>query len=308
MSSVLPARDTPAICYSGYRQGHNPRDGIYPSYEQIREDLLILAPRWKLLRVYDPSAHAERVLEVIANEGLDMRVMLGLELAAELNNPGCPWATPFDDATLGRHRVQNDDEVERAIALANRYPELIFAVSAGNEAAVDWSDHLVSVERIRSFVRRLRDAVDQPLTFCDNYVPWANTLAPLVEELDFLCVHTYPVWEQQTVDHALAYTRQNVASVVDRYPDTPVVVSEAGWTTRSNGRGIEPWNATEALQARYVPELLGWARAEGIITFVFEAFDEPWKGSDDPSEPEKHWGLYFEDRTPKRVVDALGHP
>ena len=39
-----------------------------------------------------------------------------------------------------------------------------------------------------------------------------------------------------------------------------------------------------------------------ILTFIFEAFDEPWKGSDDPDEPEKHWGLYYENRSPKLVL------
>ncbi|MEL6615671.1 MAG: glycosyl hydrolase family 17 protein, partial [Bacteroidota bacterium] len=70
----------------------------------------------------------------------------------------------------------------------------------------------------------------------------------------------------------------------------------------------EPWNASEELQARYVPELMAWSRERQIPTFVFEAFDEPWKGSPDPMEPEKHWGLYRVDRTPKPVLGALGAP
>ena len=42
-----------AICYSGYREDQSPRTQTYPSYDQIREDLLILAKNWKYLRVYD---------------------------------------------------------------------------------------------------------------------------------------------------------------------------------------------------------------------------------------------------------------
>jgi hypothetical protein len=38
---------------------------------------------------------------------------------------------------------------------------------------------------------------------------------------------------------------------------------------------------------------------------VFEAFDENWKGSLDPLEPEKHWGLFTVDRRPKLVMQAL---
>ena len=49
-----------------------------------------------------------------------------------------------------------------------------------------------------------------------------------------------------------------------------------------------------------------WSDTEGIITFVFEAFDEPWKGSPEPMEPEKHWGLFKVDRSPKLVVQDLG--
>jgi hypothetical protein len=37
---------------------------------------------------------------------------------------------------------------------------------------------------------------------------------------------------------------------------------------------------------------------------VFEAFDEPWKGSPDPMEPEKHWGLFTVDREPKKVMQS----
>jgi len=38
---------------------------------------------------------------------------------------------------------------------------------------------------------------------------------------------------------------------------------------------------------------------------VFEAFDEPWKGSPDPMDPEKHWGLFTVDREPKKVMQQL---
>ena len=40
------------------------------------------------------------------------------------------------------------------------------------------------------------------------------------------------------------------------------------------------------------------------MTFVFEAFDEPWKGSPEAMEPEKHWGLFTVDRKPKKVMQS----
>ena len=294
-----------AICYSGYRAGQDPRQGIFPSYAEIKEDLLILTQNWSFIRLYDGSKHAETTLKVIRDEGLDLKVLLGAELAAEESNPNCPWGAEFSEETLAANRRSNSQEVDRLITLANLNPDIVFAVSVGNEASVEWTDHLVPVDNLIAYARRINKAVPQPVTFCENYVPWTTKLEPLAAELDFISVHTYPVWEYRTIEDALAYTQQNYASVADYYPDKPVVITEAGWTTASNGRGIEPSNASETLQARYYEQLMAWTWEEKILTFVFEAFDEPWKGSPAPLEPEKHWGLFTVDRTPKLVMQHL---
>ena len=294
-----------AICYSGYRHGQSPVEQVYPSYEEVREDLQILARNWRFLRVYDCGPHAELVLEVIRREKLPFKLLLGLDMAAEISNPHCPWGAEFDAETLAENRRRNEQEVERAIALSNRYADIVFAVSVGNEASVEWTDHMVPVERLVAHVRRLKAAISQPVTFCENYVPWTYKLEPLAAELDFISVHTYPAWEYRTMADALNYTKQNYHSVVDHYPGKPVIITEAGWTTASNGRGIDPWNANEDLQRDYYEQLMDWTTAEQILTFVFEAFDEPWKGSPDPLEPEKHWGLFNVDRTPKLALRDL---
>jgi len=294
-----------AICYSGYRHGQSPAEQVYPSYEEVREDLRILARNWNFLRVYDCGPHADLVLEVVRREKLQFSLLLGLDMAAEMSNPHCPWGAEFDAETLAGNRRRNEQEVERAIALCNRYPDIVFAVSVGNEASVEWTDHMVPVERLVAYVRKLKAEISQPVTFCENYVPWTYKLEPLAAELDFISVHTYPAWEYRTMADALSYTKQNYHSVVDHYPGKPVVITEAGWTTASNGRGIDPWNANEELQRDYYEQLIEWTTAEQILTFVFEAFDEPWKGSPDPLEPEKHWGLFNVDRTPKLAMRDL---
>jgi exo-beta-1,3-glucanase (GH17 family) len=294
-----------AICYSGYRAGQDPRQGIFPSYAEIKEDLLILTQNWSFIRLYDGSKHAETTLKVIRDEGLDLKVLLGAELAAEESNPNCPWGAEFSEETLAANRRSNSQEVDRLITLANLNPDIVFAVSVGNEASVEWTDHLVPVDNLIAYARRINKAVPQPVTFCENYVPWTTKLEPLAAELDFISLHTYPVWEYRTIEDALEYTKQNYASVANHYPDKQVVITEAGWTTASNGRGIEPSNASETLQARYYEQLMAWTWEEKILTFVFEAFDEPWKGSPAPLEPEKHWGLFTVDRTPKLVMQHL---
>ena len=293
-----------AICYSGYRNGQSPDSKIYPSLEQIREDLLILAPHWPLLRLYDCSPHAERVLEVISRDKLPFQVMLGAYIGAEMNNFGCPWGATFTEAQLEASVAENEAEVGRLITLAQTYPEVVFSVAVGNEATVDWTDHFVPVQRMIEHVRRVKQQVGQPVTFCENYVPWQHKLRDLVNELDFISLHTYPVWEYKHVHEALAYTRGNYNSVASLYPDKPVIITEAGWCTNSNGRGMNAGHAIQELQAIYLRDLMNWTDAAGILCFVFEAFDEPWKGSADPLEPEKHWGLYTVDRRPKLVMDG----
>lgn len=294
-----------AICYSGYREGQSPVDQTFPSYEQVAQDLKILDENWQYLRIYDCSRHADLVLEVIRKENLDFKVMLGADVAAEMNNPDCPWGAEHPENVLVANRKANSDQIDRLIVLANEYPEIVFSVSIGNEATVEWSDHQVPVERLISFVRRIKQTVKQPVTFCENYVPWTEKLEPLAAELDFISLHTYPVWEYHTIEGALQYTKQNFKSVALHYPDKPVVITEAGWTTRSNGRGIEPWNASQEFQAHYYSQLIDWSNHKQILTFVFEAFDEPWKGSPDPHEPEKHWGIFTVDRKPKLVMQEL---
>jgi exo-beta-1,3-glucanase (GH17 family) len=294
-----------AICYSGYRHGQSPGDKTYPSRAEIREDLAILQKNWRLLRLYDCSPHADRVLEVIHNDGLPFQVMLGAYLGAEMNNFGCPWGATFTPEQLEASQRENDAEIERLIALARRYPDIVFSVAVGNEATVDWTDHFVPVSQVIEYVRRVKKAVAQPVTFCENYVPWQNKLHELVPELDFISLHTYPVWEYKHIHEAIGYTKENFDSVARLYPNTPVVITEAGWATNSNGRGMNAEHASQELQDLYYRDLMAWTRQAGILTFVFEAFDEPWKGSADPLEPEKHWGLFTVDRQPKRVMQSL---
>lgn len=294
-----------AICYSGYRHGQSPGDKTYPSKAEILEDLLILRKNWRLLRLYDCSPHGQRVLEVIRAEGLPFQVMLGAYLGAEMNNFGCPWGATYTEEQLEASQRENEAEIGRLVALARQYEDIVFSVAVGNEATVDWTDHFVPVPRMIDYVRRVKQQVSQPVTFCENYVPWQHKLRELVAELDFISLHTYPVWEYKHIHEALDYTKDNVSSVARLYPDKPIVITEAGWATSSNGRGMIAEHAVQELQAVYYQDLMNWTRAEGLLCFVFEAFDEPWKGSSDPLEPEKHWGLFTVDRRPKLAMRSL---
>ena len=304
-SKKLPFPFARAICYSGFREGQHP-GGLYPTYEQIKEDLLILQGHWKYLRLFDCDLHGETVLEVIRREKLDFKVMLGAYIVAEMNNFGCPWGGGvYTEEQLQANRIWNLNRINKLIGLANQYPDIIVALSAGNEACVDWTDHYVPVSHVIEYVELIKKGAKQPVTFCENYVPWLSKLKPLAEAVDLISIHTYPVWEYKHIHEALDYTKDNYYAVADLYPDKPVIITEAGWSTNSNGRGIDPQNVNEEMQKIYYDDLMEWTEKEGVFTFVFEAFDEPWKGSPEPLEPEKHWGVFKVDRTPKMAVQDL---
>jgi hypothetical protein len=92
--------------------------------------LISLQKNWKFLRLYDCSVHAETVLEVIHDEGLDFKLMLGMDLAAEMGNPHCPWGVEYSEVILSANRQANSKQAEKLIALANRYPVQMDAVSS----------------------------------------------------------------------------------------------------------------------------------------------------------------------------------
>jgi exo-beta-1,3-glucanase (GH17 family) len=297
-----------AICYSGFRDGQQP-GGNTPSYDEVKEDLLLLQGRWKYLRLYDCDVHAATVIDVIQKEQLDFKLMLGAYIEAEINNVNCPWGGGvYEEAQLAANQKSNDKKILRLIDWANEFPEIICALSVGNEACVDWSGNAVPVSRVVAFAKKVKRHAQQPVTFCDNYVPWLNKLKPLVEVVDFISIHTYPVWEYKHIYEAIAYTDDNYKAVASLYPHKSIVITEAGWATNSNGRGILPQHVNEENQKTYYEDLMDWSYKKNVLVFFFEAFDENWKGSAHPLEPEKHWGVFKADRTPKRVMKTAMPP
>ena len=302
----LLAGEVMAVAYSGFREGQHPDRGdgaVNPSAEEILEDLqILLAHDFQLIRMYDSRGNTRDTLEVVRQKDLPIKVVLGIWLDAEFSNhEGCPWLNePIPDEKLAANKLKNAAEVERGIELAKQFADIVVAVNVGNEALVDWNDHMVPLEQVIAYVRQVKGAIEQPVTVADNYVWWTQNGAPLAAEVDFLGVHTYPAWEEKTIDEALAFTIENIEGVQEALPDKPIVILEAGWATVASEFGER---ASETNQARYYAEMLKWATETNTTVFFFEAFDEPWKGNpDNPLGAEKHWGIFNVDRTPKEVM------
>lgn len=275
------------ISYGPYRAGQKP-GGPDPTQEQILEDLGIVAQRWGMIRFYSSRGPAEDILTVIRDNDLPLKAMVGV------------WIAP--DAA-----DDNGAEVANAIRLAKAYPEQVLAVSVGNESQVFWSGHRTPPEVLIGAIRAVRAGIDQPVTTADDYNFWNKPEShDVAREVDFLLLHAYAMWNQKQLDDAVPWTAEIVASIHAEHPELTIVIGETGWATELNPEGSEVQHikapAGEAEQARFFTEFTAWARENGQAYFYFEAFDEPWKGSDDPREVEKHWGLYGEDRQPKAAL------
>jgi exo-beta-1,3-glucanase (GH17 family) len=297
-----------AVAYSGFREGQHPDRGggaVNPSAEEILEDLrLLVAHDFKLIRLYDSGENSQLTLELIRAHRLPIQVLLGVWLEAEFSNhEGCPWLDePIPEAELAENTWRNAAELQRGIKLAQAFEDIVVAVNIGNEALVDWNDHMVPVKKVIAYVRLATTAIDQPVTVAENYAWWIRDGAALAAEVDFLGVHTYPEWEGKTIDEALPYTLENIEGVRKALPGKPIAILEAGWATTAVEFGER---ANQAAQARYYRELEQWGQATNTTVFFFEAFDEPWKGNpNDPLGAEKHWGLFNVDRTPKQLMQG----
>lgn len=290
-----------AICYSGYREGQSPITKVYPTYEEVKEDLLILEKDFDYIRMYDASFHAKTVCEVITKESINLKVMLGMDLLGEVSNPNCSWGGDYTDEECASNIEYNQKQLIDLIELANQYQEIVLAVSAGNESVPEWNENLVEPSRVLYFVKQLKMNTNAIVTYCDNYVYWQHKLKEVAKVIDVISIHSYPVWVGVPVVEAVNTTIKEYNLINDLYPDKQVIITETGWPTNSNDGEIKKSVANELNQLFFNKEIDQYTKSKEIPCFFFEAFDEPWKGSPNSTEPEKHWGYYYVDRTPKVI-------
>ncbi|MDD3643853.1 MAG: glycosyl hydrolase family 17 protein, partial [Candidatus Krumholzibacteria bacterium] len=272
---------------------------------QFLEDLRLMEPHWKLMRIYGSSEFAETLLDAIRDSGIDMTVVVGVWIAPEERRGE-------DGAVLERFEeaaAKNRREVDEAIRLTNAYPGIVAAVSVANESQVFWSDHRVFPDILIGHVRRVREGVAVPVTVADDFNYWNKSESlELAAQIDFIMLHAHPMWNGLQVEEALAWQREQLAIVRAMHPGRLVVIGETGWATSMihEGQQGELIKGTpgEAEQRIFYEAVRAWAGAEREIVFFFEAFDENWKGGTNPAEVEKHWGLFRADRTPKAAMSG----
>jgi exo-beta-1,3-glucanase (GH17 family) len=305
-------------CYSGYRVNQSPKTAAYPMREQFEEDLrLLVQGGWTFIRLFDSGPHAATVLQVIAEEGLDIKVQLGV------------WI----DGPKATKDTANREQIELGVGLAAMYPSTIVAVSVGNEVLDDWSSVRTPPEDLAAYIAEVRERVVQPVATDDMYPPFLMegqyaAVEQVIENVDYLSLHgyafldatwaswdfaqsSYPAGPERAaamMDAGLAYTKtivKNVRSALaEKGLDRPILIGEAGWKSVST-KTTDPTEASLAHpvnQKMFYDRMSDWVYGAGKdadspgAMLYFAAFDEPWKGIDDG------WGLFDTNRQAKYVV------
>jgi exo-beta-1,3-glucanase (GH17 family) len=285
-----------AVSYGCYRKGQAP-GSKGPTKAEILEDLNIITKYWNLIRVYNADDDTERILEVIKEHDLPIKVMLGVWLENEEKHP--------------EKKKNNITNALRCIELTRKYPDIIAAVNVGNETQVFWSWHRMESKNLIRYIRAVRNNTTVPITTADDYNFWNKPESKKVaDEIDFIVTHIYPLWNGKTLDNAIVWLDTTYHLVKELHPEKQLVLGEIGWATNYNaekkgdgeqGTLIKGKVGVDA-QEQFLIELDEWINKNKVTTFLFEAFDEPWKGGGEnsgPNEVEKNWGVFYEDRTPK---------
>lgn len=286
-----------AIAYGCYRKGQFPGNGS-PSDGELLEDLRIISKYWRLIRTYGTDKDTSRVLKLIAQHQIPLKVFQGV------------WISPLE--TNVSHKENNITQILQSIELANKYPEQIIALCVGNETQVSWSCNKVSKDLLVQYIRAVRNNVSLPVTTADDYLYWCEKESfDLSNEIDFICTHIHPLWNKQTLGSAISWIDKIYNSHKKLYPKHQIVIGETGWATdfisntKSNNKQeiLVKGEVSYQAQESFLDKIKQWVEANNVTTFLFEAFDESWKGGGNKttsSDIEKNWGLFKEDRTPKK--------
>jgi exo-beta-1,3-glucanase (GH17 family) len=318
--------ERPAISYSGYRAGQSPDTGISPSDEEVIEDLTLLEKEgFGLIRTYSSRAHGAQVVRLIHEKGFDIKVQVGAYLSGKKE----------------LHAEFNQSEVENAVMLANKYPEVVMGVSVGNENLVSWSFVAVPPEEMIEYIQFVRERIKQPVTVNDNWEPYAAPLDSPIHQvwhhIDYASVHTYAYWDagynlwpfrqlevdaskrfEAVMEASFEYAKDNFHEVRKALDaggiSIPIVIGETGWQSLPSAKldGAPSQDFAELLagteaQTWYFDAMVEWSLGEDGKT-AGNGQERPcsvfyFSSFDEPwKNADDNWGLWDANRKPKPVI------
>ncbi|MEA5077512.1 MAG: glycosyl hydrolase family 17 protein [Anaerolineaceae bacterium] len=243
------------------RAGQNPNEGTVISEDQLREQIELISPYTQWIRTYGCSGF-EQVIPIAHSYGI--KVAFG--------------------AWIGKDEAANEKEIACLVKAANLYePDQVLVGSEvlyrGDLSAAKLIGYMDTVKMMLP---------DIAVSTADTAASWLSH-KELITASDVVFANIYPYWEGRAVEDALMWLDATYTKLETMAGEKEVWVSETGWPDAGNTmKGAVPSSENAA---NYFLNFISWAKAKSVNYFYFEAFDEPWKETEENPQ-EGHWGLW----------------
>jgi cellulose synthase/poly-beta-1,6-N-acetylglucosamine synthase-like glycosyltransferase/exo-beta-1,3-glucanase (GH17 family) len=302
-----------SVSYSPF-QGH-PEEGNKPSPDQIRSDLIKLAPYTGAIRTYSSTGGGELVPPIAADFGLKVAVGAWLDENGKRNFRELRAASDIvrknrnvSAVVVGNETIYRGNTV---LLAADRpedekfIPEELQKLNPDEQQRLDDARGTKDENKVKENINvaHLIKVIQRAKRMTGGRVPvttgeiWNIWLAhpELVSSVDFIAAHVLPYWEGLTPAQAVDFAINTYDKLRQAYPGKRIVIAEFGWPSGGYNRmAAEPGRIEQAAVLR---DFAARAEAYGIDYNIIEAYDQPWKSFE--GSVGAYWGLFDASRQPK---------
>jgi exo-beta-1,3-glucanase (GH17 family) len=330
--------DRRAVAYSPFRSNNRDTETITDAMVKQDLDLMAAAGLGVIRLFDSSEKVAERTLRLINTHKIDIKVMLGAYINSTryVTDPATKEAIDLaNNEEMARcvALANSYPHIVKAVSVGNEtmvswsFVKVPTVAMAANIKRVrdQISQPVTTDDNWAFYAGYIEDASYQPSeVFAQIDFVSIHTYPVLdIPFSDFSDTDVRPDWDWKQLavpqeasarafammDAAIEKTKKDYAAA-RAYLDAkgkaslPIVIGETGWmAVDPSGKGLFKFQAHPVNQKMYYDRLLAWGDAakgtngpKGIV--YFEAFDEPWKGSDDK------WGLFNVDRQARFVIQG----
>lgn len=258
------------VSYAPFRNIQDPlTPGLIISEDQIAEDFRQLAGVTDCIRIYSTGNGLDKAPALAQAVGL--KLLLGI------------W--------IGTQPLQNAEQIETAVALANQYPDVVSAIVVGSEVLLRRE---MTASALAGIVRSVKVRVSVPVTYADVWDVWLRS-REVSDVVDFVTIHILPYWDDLPIraERAGAHVDAIRQRAVAAFAGKEILVGKTGWP--STGRMREGALPSRTNQARVLSEILALSRQQNFRVNLIEAYDQPWKRQWEGTVG-GHWGLFDADQ------------
>lgn len=164
------------VCYGPFRDGQDPEHGIFPTVQEVSEDIAFIKKLSKSLRTYGMGGTGKDIPKICQISGIDC----------------------YPGAWISRDKRGNEKEVNALIDIGRQRLSAVKGLIVGNEVLLR---NDLSKESLIDLIRRVKKETGLPVTTADIWDIWLKN-PELAKEVDFILVHIHPYWEGVRVEES----------------------------------------------------------------------------------------------------------